>query len=66
VSGASTLNAYDFKVNETEVETHSASSARVYASDHLVIKTHGASNVTYKGNADVEIEKGGSSSVRKE
>lgn len=66
VSGVSTLNAYDFLVNETDVETYSASSARVYASDHLIIKTHGASNVTYKGNADVEIEKGGGSSVRRE
>lgn len=66
VSGASTLNAYEFSVNETEVETHSASTARVYASDHLIIRTHGASNVTYKGKADVEIEKGGGSSVRKE
>ena len=66
VSGASTLNALDYEVNETEVETHSASTARVYASDRLIIRTHGASNVTYRGNADVDIEKSGTSSVRKE
>lgn len=66
VSGASTLNAFDFLVDETEVETHSASTARVYAESHLNIRTNGASNVIYKGNADVDIEKGGSSSVRKE
>lgn len=66
VSGASTLNAYDFSADVTEVETHNASVARVYASDHLVINTYGASNVTYRGNANVEIEKRGSSSVRKD
>ncbi len=66
VSGASSLNAYDFYADVTEVETHNASSAKVYASDHLVINTFGASNVTYKGHATVEIEKRGSSSVRKD
>ena len=66
VTGASTLNAYDFLADETEVETHSASSARVYAGSRLIIRTHGASKVLYKGSADVDIEKGGSSSVRKE
>ena len=66
VSGASTLNAFDYKVSETDVTTHSASMARVYASDHLIVKSHGASNVRYRGNANVEIEKSGSSSVRKE
>ncbi len=66
VSGASTLNAYDFSVNETEVETHSAATARVFATDHLLIKSNGASNVTYRGEADVEIEKGGGSSVNRD
>lgn len=66
VSGASTLNAYDFSADVTEVETHNASSAKVYANDHLVINTFGASNVTYKGHANIEIEKRGSSTVRKD
>ncbi len=64
-SGASTLNAFEYEVNETEIETHSASSANVYAKDQLFIKTRGASTVTYKGNADVEIEKSGISTVKK-
>ena len=66
VHGASTLNAHDFRVNDTEVETHNASTARVYASDQMVIRSHGASNVIYKGNASVDIERGGGSSVRKD
>ena len=66
VHGASTLNAFDFLVNDVEVETHNASTARVYASNNLIIRSNGASNVIYKGNADVDIQKGGGSSVRKD
>ena len=66
VHGASTLNAHDYRVNDTEVETYNASTARVYASDQMVIRSFGASNVIYKGNGDVDIEKSGSSSVRKD
>ncbi|MCG8309657.1 MAG: PspC domain-containing protein [Cytophagales bacterium] len=66
VHGASTLNAYDFEVSDTEVETHNASTARVYARDRLTVRSYGASNVVYKGDAAVDIEKGGGSSVRKD
>lgn len=66
VHGASTLNAFDFLVNDVEVETHNASTARVYASNNLIIRSNGASNVIYKGDADVDIQKGGGSSVRKD
>jgi len=66
VHGASTLNAYDFMVDDTELESHNASTARVYADESLVIRAFGASNVSYRGDAEVDIEKGGSSSVRKD
>ena len=66
VHGASTLNAFDFKVDDTEVETHNASTAMVFANDQLTIKSHGASSVRYRGDANVDIEKGGGSSVRKD
>ncbi len=65
VMGASTLNSFDFDVDEVDVETHSASTAKVFARDDLTIRTHGASNVIYQGNARVDIEKSGTSSVRK-
>jgi hypothetical protein len=66
VTGASTLNTYDYMVKELELETHSASTARVFASERLVIEAHGASNVTYRGNADVDIQKSGSSTIRRD
>ena len=66
VHGASTLNAFDFEVKEALLESHSASTARIFADDDLVIRSHGASNVIYRGNADVDITKGGGSSVRKD
>lgn len=65
VLGASTLNSYEYDASELQIETHSASTAHVYARDLLQIKTNGASNVVYKGDAKVEIEKSGNSSVRK-
>ena len=66
VHGASTLNAQDFDVSDLEVETHNASTARVNASDNMIIRSYGASNVVYGGDADVDIEKGGGSTVRKD
>lgn len=66
VLGASTLNSFDFEVKEATVETHSASSANIFARDQLKIKTFGASKVVYKGDAKVDIEKSGGSSVRKD
>jgi phage shock protein PspC (stress-responsive transcriptional regulator) len=65
VLGASRFNGFDYNVSELQIETHSASTAHVFAQDLLQIKTHGASSVVYKGDAKVEIEKSGNSSVRK-
>lgn len=65
VLGASKFNGFDFNVSELQIETHSASTAHVFAENLLQIKTQGASSVVYKGDAKVEIEKSGTSSVRK-
>ena len=65
VYGASTLNALDFIVNSSDIETHNASTARIYASENLTISANGASNVIYEGDAAVDIDKSGGSSVRK-
>ncbi len=66
IMGASTLNAFDFEAKEVEVSTYSASTANVHATEVLIAKTFGASTVNYKGEARVEIEKSGNSTVRKE
>jgi len=66
VMGASTLNAFDFEVKDVEVSTYSASTANVNATEVLIVKTFGASTVNYKGDARVEIDKSGNSTVRKE
>lgn len=66
VMGASTLNSYEYYADEVDIETHLASSARVYANKQLNIRSHGDSNVYYKGNANVDIEKSGTSSVKKD
>ena len=66
ISGASTLESYDFIADEVNIETRSASSARVYAKKRLTIDAKGASNVHYRGNASVEIEKTAGSRVTKD
>ncbi|NJN24695.1 MAG: PspC domain-containing protein [Cyclobacteriaceae bacterium] len=66
VSGASTFSAFEYLVSETEIEASSAGSAMVYASDRLVVKSSGASKVSYRGDADVEIDKSGGSSVNRD
>jgi phage shock protein PspC (stress-responsive transcriptional regulator) len=66
VHGASTLDAFDFEVEDLEIRTHSVSTSRVYASERLRIRSDGASKVLYRGDAMVEIEKSGTSSVKKD
>jgi len=66
VYGASTLDAFDFEVEDMEIRTQSVSTSRVYATDRLRIRSSGASKVIYRGDAMVETEKSGTSSVRKD
>jgi phage shock protein PspC (stress-responsive transcriptional regulator) len=66
VLGASTLEAFDFIVEDLELRTQSASTARVFATERLRIRSGGASKVLYRGEAQVEIEKSGTSSIRED
>ncbi len=66
VTGASTFNSFDFEVKNVNIEAHSASTANVFAKEQLSVRTFGASKVVYKGNAKVDIEKSGGSTVRKD
>ncbi len=66
ISGASTFDSYDFTADEVNIEATSASSSKVYAREKLIIDAKGASNVHYRGNATVEIEKTADSTVTKD
>jgi hypothetical protein len=50
VSGASNLKAYDLKTSVVSVTASGASSAQVYATEKLTMKSSGASSVKYKGD----------------
>lgn len=66
LSGASTLEAYDFPVNRADLNVSGASNARVQVTDALIVKASGASKVRYRGNARVNSDVTGASTVARD
>jgi phage shock protein PspC (stress-responsive transcriptional regulator) len=57
IQGASTLKAYEFKVQDASVEVNGASSAKVNVTGTLVMDEGIASNIEYKGHPRVTKNK---------
>jgi hypothetical protein len=53
ILGASNLNAYDFEVNDANVEANGASSAKVHVNGHLDMEEGIASHIDYHGRPEV-------------
>jgi hypothetical protein len=53
IEGASSLEAYDFKVKDANVEVNGASSAQVNVTGKLVMDEGFASSIKYKGHPNV-------------
>lgn len=53
LSAASILDAYDFKVENCEIEAAVASSAKVYVTENLDIRSSMATDIKYRGGARV-------------
>ena len=66
LSGASKMEAYDFPVNQADLDLSGASTARIRVNDALTIKASGASTVRYKGTPRVNSSVSGASSISKE
>jgi hypothetical protein len=66
VSGASILKAHDFPVQTTYINVSGASTCRITVTEHLHAIASGASTVVYRGNALVESETSGGSSIHKD
>ncbi len=66
LSGASQLYAFDFPVDEADLNLSGASRARVRVAKFLKVDASGASNVRYLGDPTVEQRLSGSSSVARE
>jgi len=66
LSGASVLNAFNFNVDEAEVEASGASNAKVTVNNSLHAEANGASVITYRGDPSVTSNTSGGSSVVKD
>lgn len=66
VSDGAKLFAFDFTAERVELSTSHAASARVTAEKNMEITSKGASNVRYRGDARVIIDKSDGSSVVKD
>ncbi|WP_265988510.1 head GIN domain-containing protein [Larkinella insperata] len=66
LSGASKLEAFDYPVDEAELDLSGASSARVRVAKRLDITASGASSVRYRGTPELRSRLSGSSTVRQD
>lgn len=66
LSGSSQLYAFDFPVDEADLNLSGASRARLRVAKFLKVDASGASNLRYLGDPTVEQRLSGSSSVAKE
>lgn len=64
--GASELDAFNYEVEDADINATGASTAKVYASNELQASATGASKVRYRGSARVSSNSAGLSSVKKD
>lgn len=64
--GASELDAFNFSVEDVDVNASGASSAKVYASNELSADASGASSIRYRGSARVSSDSNGLSSIKRD
>lgn len=63
LSGASSLDAFQYQVDDAEIDISGASSAKLFVKDRLKGSASGISNVKYKGNAKVDMNISNSANV---
>lgn len=66
VSGASSLSAFDFPVDEAKLLVTGASHARINASQKLTVSASGASDVLYRGTPQIDSNITGASTFNKD
>ncbi|MFC5411050.1 head GIN domain-containing protein [Larkinella bovis] len=66
LSGASKLEAFDYPVDEAELDLSGASTARVRVAKRLDVNASGASSVRYRGTPELKSRLSGSSTVRQD
>lgn len=63
LTGASSLNAFNYNVDDADVEASGASQAKVYVNNVLKAGANGASVISYRGNPTVTSTTSGGSAV---
>lgn len=66
LDGASTLEGYNFTARHAEVESNGASKAEVYAIETLEADASGVSQIRYRGNARVNSNSDGISTIKRD
>lgn len=66
LSGAGSINAFDFVVSKYDIETSGVSHCKINVLDQLDLNSSGASDVEYRGNpATINNNKSGAASLKK-
>ncbi len=63
MSGTSSLNALSFESKNGDINTGGVSSAKVFTTRFLEVHANGASDVKYKGDPKLDVDRGRASSV---
>ena len=63
IAGTTSLTALSLEARNGDVETSGVSSAKVFVTDDLVVRAHGASDVRYKGSPRLDVDEGRASNV---
>lgn len=66
LSGASRLDAFDYPVDNVDLELSGASNARVLVGKTLKVDASGSSDLRYRGNPEVRSSVSGGSTVKKD
>jgi hypothetical protein len=65
LSGAASLDAYQFEVDDAEIDISGAASAKLFVNERLKGSASGISNVKYKGDAKTEMNTSNSANVKR-
>jgi Putative auto-transporter adhesin, head GIN domain len=66
VSGASSINCYNFTARDVDADISGASSVKAGVSKSLNVEASGASSFRYRGQPSVKSDVSGASSVKSE
>jgi hypothetical protein len=64
-TGSGTIRAFDFNVDEADIETFGSGNIHINTWRHLIARINGSGDIIYEGNPRVEVYRYGSGTVRR-